>query len=471
MNVLVLGGGGREHAIAWKIKQSRDCSKLFCMPGNPGTAQIATNIAGSPNDFAAVKTAVQNNKIDIVVVGPEEPLVLGLRDKFMEDSALKSVLFVGPSASGARLEGSKEFAKEFMTRHQIPTAAFKSFCAANLDEADKFLESLKAPYVLKADGLAAGKGVLILDDLKQAKRELRNMVGGKFGAAGNTVVIEQFMKGIEVSIFILTDGKDYLVLPEAKDYKRIGDGDTGLNTGGMGAVSPVPFVTGEFMKKIEERIIKPTIRGIQEEKIDYKGFIFIGLINCGGEPYVIEYNVRMGDPETEAVMTRIDSDLLHHLVACAKGNLGSEKIIISPERALTVVCVSAGYPQEYKKGIPMDGDDLFYNNTFSGAVKIFHSGTKETVTESACCSADSDARHIVTNGGRVLTITANTSAEDNCTVSSQHSCNNPEYQKAISAITAGREIVYKEIENIKYDGKYCRRDIGEDIIKFCKENN
>jgi phosphoribosylamine---glycine ligase len=455
MNVLVLGGGGREHAIAWKIKQSKDCTNLFCMPGNPGTAQIATNIAGSPNDFAAVKSAVQNNQIDIVVVGPEEPLVLGLRDKFMEDSALKSVLFVGPSASGARLEGSKEFAKEFMTRHNIPTAAFKSFNSSNLDEADKFLESLKAPYVLKADGLAAGKGVLILDDLTQAKSELRNMMGGKFGAAGNTVVIEQFMKGIEASIFILTDGKDYLVLPEAKDYKRIGEGDTGLNTGGMGAVSPVPFVTAEFMKKVEERIIKPTIKGIQEEKIDYKGFIFIGLINCGGEPYVIEYNVRMGDPETEAVMTRIDSDLLHHLVACAKGELGGEKIKISPKRALTVVCVSDGYPKEYKKGITIYGNPLLYNNTFDGDVKIFHSGTKHIVGTSSDIGGYMKASNkIVTAGGRVLAVTANTLCDD-----------------AVDAINEGRAAAYKEIENIKYEGKYCRRDIGEDIIKFCKENN
>src|SRR5574344_1819229 len=390
MNVLVLGGGGREHAIAWKIKQSKDCTNLFCMPGNPGTAQIATNIAGSPNDFSAVKTAVQNNQIDIVVVGPEEPLVLGLRDKFMADSALKSVLFVGPSASGARLEGSKEFAKEFMTRHNIPTAAFKSFSSSNLDEADKFLESLKAPYVLKADGLAAGKGVLILDDLAQAKSELRNMMGGKFGAAGNTVVIEQFMKGIEASIFILTDGKDYLVLPEAKDYKRIGEGDTGLNTGGMGAVSPVPFVTGEFMKKIEERIIKPTIKGIQEEKIDYKGFIFLGLMNCGGDPYVIEYNVRMGDPETEGVMTRINSDLAKLLSDCADGKLRDSEFRISPDTSVTVMLVSGGYPEHYQKGMVMSGLDDVEDD-----VVLAHAGTK----------LDENA-DVVTAGGRVIAVTA-----------------------------------------------------------------
>lgn len=457
MNVLVLGGGGREHAIAWKLKQSKECSNLYCMPGNPGTAQIAENIAGSPNDFEAVKAAVKNNKIDIVVVGPEEPLVLGMRDKFLQDSSLKEVLFVGPSATGARLEGSKEFAKEFMTRHNIPTAAFRSFNSSMLEAADKFLESLSAPYVLKADGLAAGKGVLIINDLQEAKSELRNMLGGKFGAAGNTVVIEQFMKGIEASVFVLTDGKDYLILPEAKDYKRIGEGDTGLNTGGMGAVSPVPFVTAEFMKKVEERIIKPTIRGIREEQIDYRGFIFLGLINCGGDPYVIEYNVRMGDPETEAVMTRIDSDLLHHLIACAKGELCGEKIEISPKRALTVVCVSEGYPKEYKKGITIYGDPLFYNNTFKGDVKIFHSGTKHIADAKPGTSCGSgsymDASNkIVTAGGRVLAVTANTLCED-----------------AVDAINEGRSAVYKEIENIKYEGKYFRKDIGEDIIRFCKE--
>lgn len=441
MNVLVLGGGGREHAIAWKIKQSRLCDNLFCMPGNPGTSVIAQNIAGSANDFEQIKKSVTANSIDLVIVGPEEPLVLGLRDKFAQDPHLKNVLFVGPSAAGAKLEGSKEFAKEFMTRHCIPTAAFKSFNSNSVAEADKFLESLKPPYVLKADGLAAGKGVLILNSLSEAKSELRNMMGGKFGAAGNTVVIEQFLSGIELSVFILTDGKDYLILPEAKDYKRIGEDDKGLNTGGMGAVSPVPFATPEFMKKIEERIIRPTIKGIQAEKIDYKGFIFFGLIDCGGDPYVIEYNVRMGDPETEAVMTRIDSDFLSHLIACAKGKLEEETIRISKSNALTVVCVSKGYPLEYKKGIVMDGDELFYNNTFGGRVKIFHSGT----------IFDPSSKRILTNGGRVLAVTANTEASAN-------------------AIEQGREAAYSEIRKLDYDGITFRRDIGEDIIKYIKSN-
>ncbi|MBQ7773375.1 MAG: phosphoribosylamine--glycine ligase [Bacteroidales bacterium] len=431
MNVLVLGSGGREHAIAWKVKQSKECGKLFCMPGNPGTAQIAENVAGGVKDFDAIKKCVLENNIEIVIVGPEDPLVFGLKDMFEADMQLKDVLFVGPGKVGAQLEGSKDYAKEFMTRHNIPTAAYRSFTKDTLEEADAFLEQLEAPYVLKADGLAAGKGVLIIENLQEAKDELRNMMGGKFGAAGNTVVIEQFLKGIEVSVFVLTSGKDYLILPEAKDYKRIGEGDKGLNTGGMGAVSPVVFADAEFMAKVEERIIKPTVEGFRKDNIDYRGFIFIGLMNCGGDPYVIEYNVRMGDPETEAVMTRIDSDLLQHLVAAAKGDLSGEKIEISKDGALTVVCVSGGYPEEYRKGIPMGGSEYLHNNTPEGKVKVFHSGTSMK------------DGNLVTSGGRVLAVTVNG-----------------------SGIEKQREEIYAEIARIEYDGKYFRRDIGLDLLNY-----
>ena len=433
MNVLVLGSGGREHAIAWKIKQSEKCEKLFCMPGNPGTALIATNLAGGVNDFDAIKGAVLDNAIDIVVVGPEDPLVNGLRDKFAADSQLANVLFVGPSQRGAMLEGSKDFAKEFMSRHGIPTASYKSFTSVDIDQADKFLESLQAPYVLKADGLAAGKGVLIPETLEEAKASLREMLGGMFGAAGNTVVIEEFLKGIEVSVFVLTDGKDYLILPEAKDYKRIGVGDKGLNTGGMGAVSPVGFADAQFMKKVEERIIKPTVNGLATDGIDYKGFIFIGLMNCSGDPYVIEYNVRMGDPETEAVMTRIDSDLLSHLEAAAKGELSGEKIVISEEGALTVVCVSGGYPQSYGKGYEIFGSEYLERSSVEDKIKIFHAGTSMKEGK------------LVTSGGRVLAVTVNG-----------------------KGIEKSREVVYPEIDKIMYTNKYYRSDIGLDLLKYEK---
>lgn len=439
MNVLVLGGGGREHAIAWKIARSKDCSKLYAMPGNPGISKIGQNLPGSPKDFQRVKQAVLDNHIDLVVVGPEDPLVSGLGDFFAEEPDLKDVLFVGPCSKGAALEGSKEFAKQFMQWYGIPTAAFRSFTSETIEEADRFLESLKAPYVLKADGLAAGKGVLICQSLDVAKSELRNMLGGKFGSAGNTVVIEEFLSGIEVSMFFLTDGKDYLLLPEAKDYKRIGEGDTGLNTGGMGAVSPVPFVTDDFKNKVRDRIILPTLKGLQKDGIPYKGFIFLGLMNCGGEPYVIEYNVRMGDPETEAVMTRIDSDLLHHLKMCALGRLSEEKIIISSHSALTVVCVSGGYPESYKKGVEINGNAFTSSDT---GVNIFHMGTslKEDGT-------------LATSGGRVIAITANSSQED-----------------AVRRIQEGREACYKEAEKIEFDGKYSRKDIGLDIIRYIEGN-
>ena len=433
MNVLVLGSGGREHAIAWKIKQSKNCETLYCLPGNPGTAQIATNLAGSVNDFEAVKAAVLENNVSIVVVGPEDPLVNGLKDKFAADKELENVLFVGPSQKGAMLEGSKDFAKEFMSRHGVPTAAYQSFTSENIEQADKFLESLEAPYVLKADGLAAGKGVLIPETLEEAKASLREMLGGMFGAAGNTVVIEQFLRGIEVSVFVLTDGKDYLILPEAKDYKRIGVGDKGLNTGGMGAVSPVGFADAEFMSKVEQRIIKPTVEGLAADGIDYKGFIFIGLMNCGGDPYVIEYNVRMGDPETEAVMTRIDSDLLSHLVAAAKGELAGEKIEISEEGALTVVCVSGGYPQSYGKGYEIFGSEYLEGSSAGDKIKIFHAGT--TMKDGK----------LVTSGGRVLAVTYNG-----------------------KGIEKSREEIYPEIDKIMYTNKYYRSDVGLDLLKYEK---
>ncbi len=431
MNVLVLGSGGREHAIAWKIKQSKSCDKLFCMPGNPGTAQIATNLSGSVSDFEAVKKAVGENSIELVVVGPEDPLVNGLRNKFAADAELRDVLFVGPGAEGAQLEGSKDFAKAFMFRHNIPTAAYRSFTSESLEQAYKFLETLPAPYVLKADGLAAGKGVLIPETLEEAKSSLKEMLGGMFGAAGNTVVIEEFLKGIEVSVFVLTDGKDYLILPEAKDYKRIGVGDKGLNTGGMGSVSPVGFADAEFMGKVEERIIKPTVEGLRKDGIDYKGFIFIGLMNCDGDPYVIEYNVRMGDPETESVMTRIDSDLLEHLVATAKGELSTQKMEISPNGALTVVCVSGGYPQSYGKGYEMMGSELLTSYNPANNVKVFHAGTSMK-----------DGK-LVTSGGRVLAVTVNGNGIENC-----------------------RNEIYAEIDRIYYTNKYYRSDIGLDLLKY-----
>lgn len=424
MKVLILGSGGREHALAWKIKQSSSCSAIFCLPGNPGTAKIAHNLKGDLKDFESIKSAVIENNIDMVVVGPEDPLVNGLRDFFAADDRLSTVLFVGPSAAGARLEGSKDYAKEFMLRHSIPTAAYRTFNAEQINEGKEFLKSLRPPYVLKADGLAGGKGVVIPNTLKEAETELEEMLGGKFGKAGNKVVIEEFLQGIEVSVFVLTDGKDYLILPQAKDYKRICDNDMGLNTGGMGAVSPVPFADELFMSKVEERIIKPTVNGLKEEGIDYHGFIFIGLMNCDGDPYVIEYNVRMGDPETEAVMTRIDSDLLVHLKAAALGLLKNEKIVISNKTALTVVCVSGGYPQQFKKGykitLPSDCDAV-----------IFHSST-----------AIKDGE-LVTGGGRVLAVTVNS-----------------------DSIEYARETVYPIVEKIDYADKFYRKDIGKDLLKY-----
>ncbi len=423
INVLVLGSGGREHALSWKIAQSEKLGKLYCLPGNPGTAAIAENIAGSATDFAKVKEVVLEKGVDLVVVGPEEPLVKGICDFFAADQQLKSVMFIGPDKLGATLEGSKDFAKDFMVKNGVPTAKYESFGKGDEEKAREFMKGLTPPYVLKADGLAAGKGVLIIDDLDEAMASLSEMFDGKFGDAGNTVVIEQFLKGIEASCFVLTDGKDYLLLPEAKDYKRIGEGDKGLNTGGMGAVSPVPFYTEEFKSKVEERIVKPTIKGLAEAGSKYCGFIFIGLMNCGGDPYVIEYNVRMGDPETEAVMTRIDSDFLGHLVAAAKGELASEKIVYSPKTALTCVQVSGGYPEGYAKGYEICGLDQVKDAI------VFHAGTSEK-----------DGK-VVTSGGRVLAITA-----------------------LGETIPATREKLFAEVAKVTYTDKYFRSDIGLDVM-------
>lgn len=425
MRVLIIGSGGRESAFAWSISKSPKLEALYCAPGNPGTATLAKNLDISIKDFNEIKQCVLGNRIELVIVGPEEPLVNGLGDFFRTDKQLKDVLFVGPDRFGAQLEGSKEFAKGFMQKWSIPTASYKSFNKTSIKEAERFLETLNAPYVLKADGLAAGKGVVILDNIDDAKGELSSMLDGKFGKAGDKVVIEEYLHGIELSVFVLTDGKDYLILPEAKDYKRIGDGDTGLNTGGMGAVSPVPFADEVFMNKVEERIVKPTIEGLKRDGINYTGFIFIGLMNCNGEPYVIEYNVRMGDPETEAVLPRIKSDLLSHLIAAARGEIGAELIIQDKRQAMTLVTVSGGYPEDYVKGYPINGlDDL-------NEVTLFHAGTK------------SEDGKTITAGGRVLALTALGANIECC-----------------------RNILYREVSSIRYDGIYYRKDIGLDLLDF-----
>ncbi len=422
MNILLLGSGGREHALAWKIAQSPKLSQLFIAPGNPGTALHGQNLPFAVNDFAGIKQAVLDNAINMVVVGPEDPLVKGIVDFFAADDALKNIPVVGPDKVGAQLEGSKKFSKQFMIRHNIPTAQYLSVTADTIAEGIDFLKTLQAPYVLKADGLAAGKGVLILHDLEETISELRQMLDGKFGKAGEIVVIEEFLSGVECSAFVITDGKHYQILPEAKDYKRIGEGDTGLNTGGMGAVSPVPFADEIFMQKVEERIIKPTIEGLRKENIVYKGFIFFGLIKVGDEPYVIEYNARMGDPETEVVMLRLKTDLVDLLQGVADGNLHEKTVEFDDKHAVTVMLVSGGYPEDFEKGKLITGLEQVENSI------VFQAGTTEK------------DGNIITSGGRVMAISSYGNSKEEAL-----------------------ELSFKNAKLIQYDGKYFRSDIGFDI--------
>lgn len=420
MNILLLGSGGREHAFAWKLAQSKHLNRLFIAPGNPGTAKFGENVNINPLDFEAVKQFVSEHNVSIVVVGPEEPLVKGISDAFSASDAHRSVTVIGPSAAGAQLEGSKDFSKAFMMRHQIPTARYQSFTPATLDEGKAFLRTMEAPFVLKASGLAAGKGVVIPETLEEAEQELEEMLGGKFGAAGNVVVIEEFLKGVECSVFVLSDGNSAFLLPEAKDHKRIGEGNTGLNTGGMGAFSPVPFCDEVFMDKVKSRIIEPTMNGLKAEGIDYKGFIFIGLMSVNSEPFVIEYNCRMGDPETEVVLPRLENDLVELFESVGNGTLHNHQPKISAQHAATVVVVSGGYPGDYPKGFQISGLDRVEGEL------VFHAGTKQVGDQ------------LVTNGGRVLAFTSLGESREAALARS-----------------------YKSINEICYEGIYYRKDIGK----------
>jgi phosphoribosylamine--glycine ligase len=422
MNILILGSGGREHALTWKLAQSKKIKRIFIGPGNAGTGEIGTNLKINPENFNEVKTAVLENKIDIVIVGPEAPLTQGIHDFFLSDDLLKAIPLIGPDKSAARLEGSKDFAKDFLIRHNIPTASYKSFDKSNIDAVPDFLRTLTPPYVIKADGLAAGKGVVILDDINEALKEVDAMLNGKFGSAGQKVVIEQFLKGIELSVFIITDGFSYKLLPEAKDYKRIGEGDTGLNTGGMGAISPVPFAGRDFMKKVIDRIIDPTMKGLSSDGIVYKGFIFFGLINVNGDPFVIEYNARLGDPESEVIIPRIKSDFFELIEGVANGDLAQRKIEIDERFVTTVMLVSGGYPESYEKGKSLQGLDLSKESV------LFHAGTKK------------EADKVVTSGGRVLAISSWGFS----------------MKEALGTS-------YRNAALIKFEGSYYRTDIGFDL--------